>query len=268
MLLQSSLGLLFSGAYRDIEWIRATWFGNDLVTMLVVVPVLAVSAVLTLRGSQRARLVWLGTLGYGAYNYAYYLLGAALNVFFPIYVLAFVTSVAALILGLARSDVRGLAEGFSDRTPLRAIGGYYVFVAAGLSAVWFGMWAAYIFAGQPTPVETEAFKLVAALDTAIMVPALAAGGILLWRRSSWGYVVSAAAGTQASLYLLVLSVNSVVAIMRGIAQAPGELPVWGSLLIPTTAVTIVFLLDSRSSNRTVVLSEDASGKRIGHNADG
>jgi hypothetical protein len=29
MAVQSVLGLRFPGAYRDVEWIKATWFGND-----------------------------------------------------------------------------------------------------------------------------------------------------------------------------------------------------------------------------------------------
>ena len=51
-----------------------------------------------------------------------------------------------------------------------------VFIGVGLSAVWLGVWAAHIFAGMPTPIEPEAFKLVAALDVSIMVTALVTGG--------------------------------------------------------------------------------------------
>jgi hypothetical protein len=69
-----------------------------------------------------------------------------------------------------------------------------VFVAVGLTFAWMGMWAAYIFAGQLTPVEPEAFKLVPSLDITIMVRALAFGGVLLWRRDAWGYIVAANAG--------------------------------------------------------------------------
>jgi len=100
-----------------------------------------------------------------------------------------------------------------------------------------GTWAAYVFAGRPTPVATEAFHLVAALDMTLMVPALVTGGVLLWRRGPWGYVIAAAAGAQASLYLLVLSVNSAISISRGIVAAPGELPIWGTLLVLTSAAT-------------------------------
>lgn len=248
MAAQALFGLLVPGAYRDIAWIKATWFGNDLVTLLVAVPLLAGSVLFASRGSTRARLAWLGILAYAVYNYAYYLLGAALNVFFALYVLAFVVSAASLIRGLRGTDAVSVAQCFSSRTPVRFIGGYYAFVAIGLSVVWLGVWAAYVFAGRPTPVETEAFHLVAALDLALMVPALVTGGVLLWRRASWGYVIAALAGVQASLYLLVLSVNSAIPVSRGTVPAPGELPIWGTLLVLTSSVT-AWLLGASSGRR-------------------
>ena len=81
MATQALLGLLASGAYRDVAWIKATWFGNDLVTLLIAVPLLLGAMWSASRGSTRARLIWLGVLGYAVYNYTYYVLGAALNVF-------------------------------------------------------------------------------------------------------------------------------------------------------------------------------------------
>jgi hypothetical protein len=78
-----------------------------------------------------------------------------------------------------------------------------------------------------------------------MVPALALGGVLLWRRNAWGYIVAAIAGIQGSLYLLVLSINSAVEILRGLAEAPGELPLWGTLAVSTTAVTFLLLANVR-----------------------
>jgi hypothetical protein len=249
MLVQSVLGLVFPGQYRDVEWIRATWFGNDWITLVVGAPLLAASLVLARRGSIRGLLLWLGMLGYGAYNYAYYMLGAALNAFFPLYIVPLVLSVVTLILALSRIDVAGAAASFRPKTPVRIVSGYLVFVAGGLTFVWMGMWAAYVFAGQPTPIEPEAFKLVAALDITIMVPALAFGGVLLWRRNAWGYILAAIAGIQGSLYLLVLSINSAVEILRGFAEAPGQLPVWGTLAVTITAVTALLLANVRGEWR-------------------
>lgn len=205
------------------------------------VPLLVSALVLACRGSARGILTWLGLLGYAAYNCAYYLFGAALNCFFPLYVVTLVLSVITLTLALSQIDVVALAATFRPRTPVRVIGGYLAFVAFGLATVWLAMWAAFVFAGRATPVEPEAFKLVAALDMSLMVTGLTFGGLLLWRRRAWGYVIAAIAGIQGSLYLLVLSVNSVVAVQRHLAKAPGELPMWGTLAVFTTAFTLLLL---------------------------
>jgi hypothetical protein len=135
-------------------------------------------------------------------------------------------SVATLILALPQIDVADVASSFRPKTPVRIVGGYLAFVASGLSFVWMGTWAAYVFAGRPTPIGPEAFKLVAALDITIIVPALALGGVLLWRRNAWDYVVATIVGIQGSLYLLVLSTNSAVEILRRLAKAPGQLSLW------------------------------------------
>jgi hypothetical protein len=103
------------------------------------------------------------------------------------------------------------------------------------------MWGAYAFAGRPTPIEPEVFKIVAALDLSLMVPTLAVGGVLLWRRQPWGYLIATIAAIQGALYLLVLSVNSAIAISRGLAAAPGELPFWGPLASFTTLAALVLL---------------------------
>jgi hypothetical protein len=60
------------------------------------------------------------------------------------------------------------------------------------------MWAAYVFAGRPTPVDPDAFRLVAALDDlSLMVPAMVCGGVLPWRRRPWAVVLAAMPASRA-----------------------------------------------------------------------
>jgi hypothetical protein len=239
--LQAVLGLVLPDAYRDAEPIRTTWLGNDAVTLLVAVPLLAMTAALARKGSARAALVWPGLLAYVVYNDAFYLFGAALNAFFPLYVALFVLAVAALVAVLVRLDVAAVGTAFPPGTPVRVVGGYLVVVGAGLAAVWLSFWAGYVVAGRAVPIGPEAFRTVAALDLTVLVPALVVGGIQLWRQRHWGYVLAVVAGVQGSLYLLVLAVNSVVAVARGVSAAPGELPLWGPLALVTAAATTVLL---------------------------
>ncbi len=238
---QAVLGLTMSGEYRDTDLLRAGWFGNDWITLVVAVPVLLGALALARRGSPRAGLVWLGMLGFVAYNDAFYLFGAALNTFFPIYVVLFVLAVGTLTVALSRFDVAATREAFSARTPARAVGGYLVVLGAGLGAVWFVFWAGHVFAGVALPIGAEAFRVVAALDLTVLVPVLLGGGILLWRRRPWGYVLAAVAGVMGTGYLLVLGTSSLVAVARGLAVAPGELPLWGSLAVATAGATVLLL---------------------------
>jgi hypothetical protein len=49
----SAGGLLIDGSYRDNTLVKAAWYGNDLVTLVLGVPVLVAALWLSIRGSQR-----------------------------------------------------------------------------------------------------------------------------------------------------------------------------------------------------------------------
>lgn len=240
MTAQSALGLALN-PYRDIAWIALSWLGNDGVTLLLVCPMLALALTGARLHAPRWQLVRLGLLGYALYNYAFYMLGAALNAVFPLYVALFVAALVALVAEFPPGRVSALAAAFSSATPARLLGGYLVAVAFCLSAVWLVMWALHVFADRSAPGSPEVFRLVAALDLGFMVPALSIGGVLLWRRRPLGYVLAGVAGIQAALYLFVLSVNSALAIDRGLAAWPGELPIWAPLCAATATAALVLL---------------------------
>ena len=50
--------------------------------------------------------------------------------------------------------------------------------------------------------------------------------------------------------LPVLSVNSMVAIQRGLVAAPGELPIWGMLMVFATAVAVALLANVSPETRS------------------
>lgn len=248
MLIQALTGILFADVYRDVEWIKASWYGNDWVTLVAACPLLLFGLTRAGAGLERGFLVWLGLMGYALYNYAFYLLGAALNALFPLYLTLVVTSAIVLIVAFQHLDVSRIAASVRPRAPIRFVGASLFLVGFGLASVWIATWAAYVFAGRPTMVEPEVFKLVAALDLSLMVPALGAAGVLVWRRTRWGFVWAAIASIQAALYLLVLSVNSLVLARRGLASFPGELPIWGPLTILTGVVAMVVLMNVQNES--------------------
>jgi hypothetical protein len=64
----SAGGLFLNGLYRDNLFVTSAWKGSDLVTLFIAVPILVAALIFSRRGSQRAQLVWMGTLDYMLYN--------------------------------------------------------------------------------------------------------------------------------------------------------------------------------------------------------
>jgi len=226
-------GLLLEDLYRDNPFVRITWLGNDAVTLLLAVPVLIAALVFAARGSVKAQLVWMGALDYMLYNYAFYLFGAAFNAMFLVYVALLGLSIFALIFGLANLDTRGIARQFKPKTPVGWIGGYFLFVAAGLSAVYVMQSVGFIISGQLpgiVGISGHPTSIVFALDLTLLVPWLVVGAVWLIKRRAWGYVIGGILGVKGPLYTLILAVNSILVMRAGLAET-NEVPLWGTLTV-------------------------------------
>lgn len=82
-LIAAAGGLFIDELYKDTNsFALGAWYANDIILLIVGLPLLIAALVLSIRGSLRGQLVWLGMLNFTIYNYSYYLFGAALNAFF------------------------------------------------------------------------------------------------------------------------------------------------------------------------------------------
>ncbi len=241
MAAQALLGL-FADVYRDTGWIRDTWLGNDLITLGIAVPVFAASIASWRR---IGRILSLGVLGYSIYNYAYYLLGAEINSQFPLYVALMVLSIIGLASILStRNELHAEFDTPPEGRGFVYPAAIFIFIGVGLGAVWLLSWAGYILLAKPLPQSSTVFRLVASLDLVLMAFPLVAGGILLLRRSRFGFLISAIIGVQAFLYLLVLCLNSALISIKA-GAFPGELPVWAALLAIEGSGILLFLARMR-----------------------
>src|SRR5919109_5583665 len=68
LLVAAAGGLVLPGLYRDPAAWAAQARGVNLVDLVVTLPTLVIAMALSARGSGRARVVWLGALGYVLYN--------------------------------------------------------------------------------------------------------------------------------------------------------------------------------------------------------
>jgi hypothetical protein len=249
-IIASAGGLFFPELYRDNELVKQTWFINDLLTLGVITPLLIGSLVLTLRNSQRARLVWVAMLAYMFYNYAFYLFGAAFNVFFLLYVALVSLSLFALIFALANVDVQAISQAFSARTPARWISSFMMFIDAFLGFKWITDSLNFVFTGK-LPQATIDFdhptNIVFALDLSLIVPWMVLGAIWLWQRKPWGYVVGAIMTIKAATYGLVLITSTIYVALSGTYDALA--PFYAFVFIGGLISVLVLLKNLHSENK-------------------
>jgi hypothetical protein len=248
-------GLLFSNIYRENPvnggnaFSKAYWHGNDLVTLTVAVPLLILALVLAQRGSLRARLIWMGVIHYTLYNYAFYLFGAAINWFFPLYVALFILPVFVLVFALTNMDINDLGRNFRPATPVRWVSGYMFFFATLLVIVWTSQWVGFMATGSLDTEQGSFIRTVAGVDISVLGSGMVLSAIWLWKRQPWGYVVATTLNVSFAIYALVLTMVSWTQAMAGVEGAAAQIPLWIFLGIACLIASLVLLVNLQPANQ-------------------
>ena len=245
MVVASVAGLMIDDLYTDGPWAREALRGGDLTTLAVAVPLLLTSLVLAKRGSYAAQGVWLGTLAYSVYNYAYLVFGAEFNDIFVLHIATFSISIITLVLAVASVQLEAIAARFREARGARWIGGFLALVGAVLGGLWVFLAIRFAITGElMADIPTEGIHLVFAIDTSLLVPALVGSGVLLWRRTVGGLVFGPTMVFMGALY----QVNLLVAgVFQADADVPGvhAFPLEGVVLAAGFALSAAALLARR-----------------------
>jgi len=193
--------------YWDTVSSAAQMQANDLVTLLLGAPLLVVAFWLARRGSLRGRLLLAGTLGFILYTYMSMCFGTAYNQLFLVYVAIWGLSLYAFILTLMSFNLAALPQHFSDRLPRRWIAGLLFFVGAFLLLAWLGRIIPTISTATVPPLDNVTTMFIQAMDLVLVVPLCGLAGVLLLRRSAWGYLLASVA------LLKFLTMGTAVALM-------------------------------------------------------
>ncbi len=227
--------------YWDTVNSAAQMQANDLVTLLLGLPLLAVSLWLTRRGSLRGRLLLTGTLGFILYTYVTMCFGAAYNKLFLVYVALFSASLFAFILSMMSFELKTLPAHFAEKLPRRWIAGLLFFVAAFLALAWLGRIAATWAPNVIPTLENVTSMFIQAMDLGVVVPLCVLSGVLLLRANAWGYLL-------ASVSLLkFLTMGAAVSLMAlnlaRVGAAPGiiELGVFPAIALANLLMVVLLL---------------------------
>jgi len=184
--------------------------GNDLVTLVVGLPLLVLSGWLANRGSLRGKLLLTGTLGFFLYTYMSMSMLTAFNQLFLVYVVLFSSSLFAFILSMMSFDLKNLPQHFSPSLPRGWIAGLMFLVAAFLSLAWIGRIVPPLLQNQTPALENTSTLVIQAMDLGLIVPLAVLSGITLLKSSPWGYLLSSVTllkGVTLGLGVSVMSIN-------------------------------------------------------------
>jgi hypothetical protein len=238
-------GLLFPDVYRNDAinnaFNKAGLYGNDLVTLIVAVPLLMGALVFALRGSLRARLIWLGMTYYILYNYSFYLFGVAINWFFPLYVALFILPIVALIFALSNTGIDEISRSFRPAASDRWVSGYMFFFTALLLVVWTAQWVSFVATGPLDAEKGNFIRTVAGMDILLLASGMLLGAVWLWKRQPWGYVIAAILNVNFTIYALVLAIGSYTQAMAGVEGAAASIPLWIFLGVMCLAASLILL---------------------------
>ena len=222
-------GLFLPDLYRDTAWVVPQNRGTDFVTLLLALPALAVTLLAVRRGSVRARIIWVGLLGYLLYIYTGAAMAYAFNAFFLLYVALFALTIFALVTAVSGIDLEQVARRFDAGVPRAPVILFLVLVALMLTVAYLGQILPFFSTGEVPEVVALAGGptfFVWVLDLGLVVPLALLGALWLWRRAPLGYLLAGCVLIKAATMGLALLSMTWFSLQASIAVDVGLAVVW------------------------------------------
>ena len=174
---------------ETLNW-QVQSYGQDLVDLILVVPVLLFTAIAG-RNSSRAFLVWGGAVFYLTYTFILYCFDVHFNSLFMIYCFALGLSFYSCLYFASQKDSFQMTD--VPHRLRRVTGIYFLVIALIFYFLWISERLPAIFAGT-IPASLEEAGLftngVQVLDLAIVLPGIFLTGILLLKKRKAGYYLA------------------------------------------------------------------------------
>ncbi|WP_254769444.1 hypothetical protein [Salinilacihabitans rarus] len=234
----TTVGLFVPGFYRDAPVLLPQVYGQDLLTLVVALPVFAVALYYAARGSLRGYVVWLGVDGYLLYTYASYAFMTAFNELYLVYTTLLWLTLAAFVggmVGLDAAEVKRAAGRLSVRP-------YVVFQAALavlVTFLWLSEVVPAIVAGTVPPSVAAAdlpTSVIFSLDLGIVVPAFLLSAYWLRKRRAWGYAFTAVLLVKAATLSLAVLAMAAFQLRDGQIVPVPALAIFGFLSLSSLAL--------------------------------
>lgn len=197
---------------------------QDKVTLFLGIPLFLISLYLFRKNSLKGKILLSGTLIYFFTTYMFNMASTIFNSLFLVYVAITGLSFFALILTLMSFERNKMNSYFSDKLPVKFIGGFLMFGAIATAGSWLGIVMPAVTGGKyPLELGHYTTMVVQAFDLSIYLPISFLSGFFIFRKKQIGYLMA-----PVYLIFLVILMASVTAKVfsvnaSGIAVNPQQL---------------------------------------------
>ncbi len=198
----SVAGLRYRTIMYPTDELVQTFVSNDVVNLLIGLPILLGSMWMAWRSKMIGLLCWAGALFFVFYNYTAYVFAMPLNWAFPLHLILMMLSAYTLVALVARIDGKAVQHRLAGVIPERFAGGVLAVLGSLFLLRVLGVMVGALSNGTLLSETEFAVNIADFLTT----PAWVIGGILLWQRRELGYVTGLGLLFQGSMLFIALIV--------------------------------------------------------------
>ncbi len=210
---------------------------QDIADLALVAPAWLILAIMGLRGSLRAYLLWLGVLTFTIYNYVIYTFSVPFGPLFLLWVAVWGLTLYAAIGGIAVADHKAIAASFKNQRAVTFVAWFLMITAVLFGMLWLSEDIPALLSGN-TPQSLIDMALptnpVHILDLAFFLPAVIITGIMLLKQKPLAY-------TLAPAFIVFLILTGIPILITPVVQsARGQTAAWG-VVVPIGTLTVLLL---------------------------
>lgn len=247
------ISIAHNDIYLDGEWANAQWLGQDIITLILALPLLLISTTKGIKnGNIRWEIINCGILLYYVYTYSFFMFAAELT---PLYFFHF--SIYGLsVIGFVIYCIRIFNNDFQIRMNNRGLKTiimvYLVLIAVMISFLWFNDIVAHLNNPEHTSdtPDGKAPLIIYSLDLAIIIPLMIVSALSLHLQTKWGFVLSGIILTKTSMLGFALMAMALSMYLHNLNPDYFLIVLWCVIGLIGTILTISYLKDLRIEENT------------------
>jgi len=245
-------GVFLASTYaKETPSWAAQGMGQDIVNLILVIPLLVVSAIFSARGRKLFLLLLAGIFIYSLYSFLLYAFCVHFNRLFFAYCSGLGFSFYGLLLLTAELPPDKVKSWFDPAAPTLVPSVYFILLTSVFYLLWLVEDLPAVLSGAPPKSLAESGLFtnpVHILDLSIVLPAMFIASIQLWRKHPFGYLLFPAMMVfsivmGAAIVGMMLAMNHL-----GVGGSPGPAGFFGLVILLSVGILGYFLKTMKPSH--------------------